>query len=147
MEVFYLKNLKRTAGILLVVLMLLSSGTAAAADTDSTYDYGVRYVGIQTLTAALDINGSGLALCGGSVTLSNNTYRVYLTVALEQYTGGGWSTVNYWLSSGSGYLGTYIQQYYYVSYGTYRVRSTATVYNSQGGFVEQATIYSAIETY
>jgi hypothetical protein len=142
-----MKKMKRTIVLLLVVLSLLSTGTAVAADADIAGDYGIMYTGIQTLSAYLDINGSGLASCGGSVTLSNNTYKVYLTVALEQSTSGGWSTVTYWMSSGTGYLGTYILQSYYVSYGSYRVRSTATVFDSQGGFIEQATIYSQIRSY
>jgi hypothetical protein len=141
-----MKKLKRTAVLLLVVLAL-TAGTAAAADLDAAGDYGVRYSGIQSLSASLDISGAGLADCTGSVTLSNNTYRVYLTVALEQLTGGGWSTVTYWMSFGTGYAGTYLAQSYYVSSGTYRVRSTATVFNAQGGFVEQGTVYSPIGSY
>jgi hypothetical protein len=143
-----MKKMKRTLVLLLVVLTLLSTGTAAvAADAEKSGDYGIMYIGIQSISAYLNINGSGLATCGGDVTLSNNTYRVYLTVALEQSTGGGWSTVTYWMSSGSGYLGTSILEYYYVSYGTYRVRSTATVFDSQGSFIEQASVYSPIRNY
>ncbi len=143
-----MKIIKKTVGVILAVVIILSAGTTTlAAEADKADAYGVRYTAIQSLTAGLTINGAGLATCGGSVTLSNNTCTVYLTVALEKSEFGGWSTVTYWMSSGQGYTGTLICQPHYVSSGVYRVRSTATVFDSGGGFVEQATVYSSIDTY
>jgi hypothetical protein len=106
----------------------------------------VDFISILTLSAGLSINGVGLSTSNGSVTLSNNTYHVYLTVILQRYNSGTWSTVTYWTSDGYGYGGTSIEEDYYVAHGTYRVRSTATVYDQYGSFVEQATIYSATQT-
>ena len=143
-----MKNLKKTIGILLAVMILLSTmSTAVAGDTDSKDEYGVRYTGIQVLSTGLSINGWGRAACTGDVALSNNTYTAYLTAILQEWTGTSWSNVTYWTSSGSGYTGTSIFEYYYVSSGMYRMRTTATVYDSGGSFVEQATIYSNIVSY
>ena len=144
-----MKKIRRTLGILLVVMILLS-GTTVLAVNDTDKDdglYGLDYVGIATLYGGLSISGTGLATCSGSVRLSNNTYTVYLVVALEQYSGGSWSSVAYWQNSGSGYSGTDVVAYRYVAHGTYRVRSTGTVFDQYGSFVEQASVYSPSRTY
>ena len=144
-----MKKMKRTIGLVLVVMILLSSGSAvmAANDLESDSVYSVQYVGLQTISASLSINGFGIASVGGGATCSVSNYTVYLTVALEKLSGGSWSTVTYWTSSGTGFVGTSISQQYAVARGTYRVRSTATVFNAQGGYVEQASGYSASVTY
>ena len=99
------------------------------------------------MSATLNINSSGKAQCGGTVNPSNNSYTSYLTVSLQQSTSGGWTTIKSWSGSGTGVAGVNLCNYWYVINGTYRVRTTASVYSSAGTLLETASLYSAIKIY
>ena len=146
-----MKLIKKTIGLILAAMIIFSTGTTALAaddlDQESDGIYSVQYVGVQVISAALSINGLGIANASGTVRCSVYDYTVYLTVALEKWTGSSWSTITYWTSSGTGYVGTGLSAQYAVARGTYRTRSTATVFDAQGGYVEQASCYSATNIY
>ncbi len=146
-----MKLIKKTIGLILAAMIIFSTGTTAVAaddlDQESDGIYSVQYISLQTVAAALSINALGIAYPGGSTSLHVYNYTVYLTVALEKWTGSSWSTITYWTSSGIGYSGTSISEQYAVARGTYRTRSTATVFDDQGGYVEQASCYSATNIY
>lgn len=106
-----------------------------------------QFTAILSMSAGLSINSSGKATCAGSVTPSNDTYTADMTVSLEKSTGNGWSTIKSWTGSGTGYFGVVIDAYYYVTSGTYRVCTTAKIYNSSGTLLETESFYSAERTY
>lgn len=136
---------------LFVIMVVFSVVPAFAVDSASVSNKGSispMFVGISTMSASIDIDYLGCATCAGSVSLSNNSYSVNFTVALQRYNGSGWTTIKTWSDTGYGYDGTIIEGYYYVpSSGTYRTASTAKVYNSSGSLIETQTIYSGTKTY
>lgn len=99
------------------------------------------------MSAGLSIDTSGQAHCSGSVTPASDSYTSYLTVSLQKYSGSSWSTVKSWSDSDVGQMGVIIDGYWYVTSGTYRVCSTAQIYNSAGGLLETEPYYSATKTY
>lgn len=144
---------KFTCIALLVLITLLSVIPVYAETVDSTQNQSSNgvirplFTYISLLDAGLSIDSSGLSNCSGLVTIYNNNYSVVLTIQLQKYNSGSWSTIKTWTSSGIGIPGTIIDQYYYVVRGTYRVCSTAQVYNNYGNLVETQSIYSATVTY
>jgi hypothetical protein len=146
--------MKKFICMALILLIALFSVVPAYAETsnlvESQNPNGVikpLFMNISFLDAGLSINSSGLANCSGVVNLYNNNYSVVLTVQLQKYNSGSWSTIKIWTSSGKGIAGTIIDQYYYVAGGTYRVCSTAQVYNTSGYLIERESVYSATRTY
>lgn len=141
---------------LVVILVVFSAVPAFAVDSDSSSaatkigngTISPMFVGISVISAGIDIDWWGCATCAGTVSLSNNTYSVELTVSLQRYNGSYWTTIQSWSKTGYGYGGTDMEQYYYVpSSGTYRVASTARVYNQYGTLIETQTVYSGSQTY
>ncbi|MDQ7092442.1 hypothetical protein REC12_02395 [Desulfosporosinus sp. PR] len=106
-----------------------------------------QFTYISFLDAGLAINSSGLATCAGDVTLYYNSYSTNMTVQLQKSSGSGWSTIKTWTSSGTGIAGTDLEGYYYVVSGTYRVCTTANVYDPSGKLVEIQSAYSDNVTY
>lgn len=144
--------MKKFIWMCLTVLMLLFSVTPAFAtdklkNKDPQGTITPLFTHISTLDAGLTIDSSGKATCIGNVTLYNNSYSTDLTVQLQRYTSTGWSTIKSWTSSGTGIPGTEIVAYYYVTRGTYRVLSTAKVYDTYGYLVETQSQLSATVTY
>lgn len=63
------------------------------------------------------------------------------------HTDDEWTSIKSWNTSDLGHSGVIIDEYYYVARGTYRVCSTASIYNSRGNLLEMASFYSAERTY
>lgn len=121
------KTLKRLLCVLLVMAVLTSGVTVAAADIMPYYDATSR------ITASLTISSSGLASCGGTIRLSDSDCYANLTLQLQRYTSNGWSPVYTWTESDA----TNISGLRYVTSGYYyRVICNANVYTSSGTYVE-----------
>jgi len=136
--------------LLIATMMALSVIPAYAADVpnlSSESTLSPNFIAIMSMSAGLDIKSSGKVTCSGLVTPSSRTYSAELTVSLQKSTNNGWSTVRSWTATGEVYDGAYVDTHYYVTSGTYRVRSTAKIYNSSGTLLETESMYSAEKTY
>ena len=143
--------MKKTISLCLTLILILIMSVPAFAKGTSEYSTGgtmrPSFTYIWSLSAGLSIDSSGQAHCTGSVTPSDDSYTSNLTVSLQKNTGNGWSTVKSWTDSGVGQMGVIIDRYWYVTRGTYRVCSTAQIYNSAGSLIETEPYYSATKTY
>lgn len=142
--------MKKYISICIVVFMLIIATTPAyAVNTVNPSMESVvapRFTAINSMSAGLSIDSWGKATCSGWVTPSDNSYTSNLTVSLQKSTSSGWSTIKSWTASGAGFFGVVIEGYYYVANGTYRVCSTARVYNSSGNLLETESFYSQERT-
>ena len=99
-----------------------------------------RFTGVLNLTSTLNISSTGAALCKGEAGCYSG-YTIDITVELKR----DGTTIKTWTSSGSGTVqagGTY----YVLSGHNYVVTTTATVYKSNGQWVESPSADS-IEKY
>lgn len=133
-----IKTVKRMLCLLLAVVLLTSGISVFADDGISPY-----YTGTATISASLSISTSGKATCTGKIHLYSS-YTATLTVKLQRYENGYWSTVKSWSTSDS----TSLSKSYYVTSGySYRVVTSASVYNSSGKYVEGPSATSATKSY
>lgn len=146
--------MKRIVCVIFIAFAVVFSNISAYAADFSMEDQenqmlqmSPQYTGISILNAGLSIDSGGKATCSGAVVPSSNSYTSYLTVSLQQRKGTGWSTIISWNDSGAGFNGADLEGYYYVVSGTYRVCSTASVYNSSGSLIDKESFYSAERTY
>lgn len=142
--------MKRIVSFILVALMLIFATIPAYAANSSTASAGIvspQFIGITTLSANLSIDSSGRTTSTGIVRPSNSNYTSYLTVSLQKFISGSWTTINSWSGSGAGLYGVTNSGSYYVGSGTYRACSIASIYNSSGSLVDTATAYSAEKSY
>lgn len=131
------KTLKRVLCLLLAAV-LLTSGISAFASDVAPY-----YTGTSSISSSLSISTAGKATCTGSIRLYSS-YTANMTVKLQRYTNGYWSTVQSW--SGSG-VSTISKSYYVTSGYYYRVVTAASVYDSSGKYVEGPTMLSTTKYY
>lgn len=104
-----------------------------------------RYEIISVITASLNISTSGRADCSASVRVPSG-YKVDLTAELQQKDGSKWETIHDWEASGSNRISVSGPWYVIPGY-SYRLKVTATTYDSNGNFVEAPVEYSNVEEY
>lgn len=104
-----------------------------------------RYEVIAYISASLNISSSGRASCTASVTLLPG-YTVDLTAELQQKDGSRWETIRDWEASGSNRVSV-SGPWYVMSGYSYRLKVTATVYDSNGNFIEAPVEYSPTRDY
>lgn len=141
-----MKNIfKRSLCLLTAILILCASASAVAPqEAFDIPEISPRYAYIRDTEADLEITG-GLANCSASVSAPTSSYDVELTVELQQ-NRSGWDTIKTWTDSGTRYASAG-GNWYVASGYDYRVKATATVYNSSGREIESATFYSYTESY
>lgn len=146
--------MKKFISIMIASLMLIFCSVPGYAyadnvitDPDMSTIISPRFIGISLISADLSINSLGRTTCSGSVTPSSDSYTTVLTVKLQKQNGSSWSTIKSWSDTNTGIEGVIIEKHYYVTSGTYRVCSTAKIYNSSGTLLETESIYSAERTY
>ena len=128
-----------------IKLILCASASAAAPqEALDIPEISPRYAYIRDTEADLEITG-GLANCSASVSAPTSSYDVELTVELQQ-NRSGWDTIKTWTDAGTRYASAG-GNWYVASGYDYRVKATATVYNSSGREIESATFYSYTESY
>lgn len=141
--------MSKTICVILVCLILVFSATPATADSE-VQDvelqemFSPQFTHILFLIPGLDITSAGESTCLGIVALYDSTHTVELTVELQKLNSGSWATIETWSGWGTGMTGVEVEHSHYVVRGTYRVRATAKVYNSQGKLVETATDNSPV---
>ena len=137
----------RKLPLMLSLLLMLSLFVPAAhATNDERMVIQPKYAGISRLSAVFSISAAGKSSCGSEVKLSNSTYSVELTMELQQKNGNSWETIKTWTTSGSGTV-SLDKSWYVTSGSTYRIHTTAAVYNSAGRLVEAPTVDSASQKY
>ena len=137
-------------GILVLMTLFCAVPAQAAGGAENTGKPGVitpKFTYISLLNAGLDINSSGKATCIGHASAYDSSHTTRLTVELQKYTGNGWSTIKSWSTSSTGQSIAGLEEDYYVVHGTYRVCSTAKVYNASGNLLENKSAYSDTVTY
>ncbi len=137
-------------GILVLMTVFCAVPALAADGAENVGTQGVitpQFTYISLLNAGLWINSSGKATCVGHASAYDNSHTTKLTVQLQKSTGSGWSTIKSWSASSTGQSVAGIEEDYYVVHGTYRVCSTAKVYNASGNLLESKSAYSDTVTY
>jgi len=135
----------------MLVLMVILAAVPAYGATDEVKSAGTQggitpqYTHIATLNSGLEINSSGKAICSGKASAYNSSHTIILTVELQK--SGDWSNVKFWSASATGGSVARIEEDCYVARGTYRVCTTAKVYNASGTLLESKSIYSATIKY
>jgi len=102
---------------------------------------------ISMICPGLWISSSGKATCQGFASAYDSSHTTRLTVELQKYNSGSWSTIKSWSASATGISIAAVEEDYYVVHGTYRVSNNVKVYNSSGTLLENKTVYSDTVTY
>lgn len=141
---------KKISILFLATLLILSSGfilqIRAYASTAIKSEVVIPfYKYISVLGATLTIGDAGKSISGGYVYYSGN-YDSTLTIELQRFNGTSWSVVKSWSESFSGRGYHSFEKEYYVTSGTYRVVTTATIRNGNR-VLETASSTSAQVTY
>ncbi len=129
---------RRLVTIMLTLSVAISLVALPAAAIDYSDMISLQYVGLEDITADLDISSNGYADCSGSADVRSG-YNVTVVMELQQK-NGTWKPIKTWSKSG-GYV-SLNESYRVSSKYYYRVAVTAKVYNSSGSLVESKTSYS-----
>jgi len=137
---------RRILSLAALVFLITSMLVMPASATDEAPTVTPRYVNISIFTASVEVNSSGKASCYSFVETANTSYNINLSVSLQRYINGGWSTVKNWSTTGTGEAT--LDKSWYVTPGYYyRTAASATVRTSGGSYVEGVTIYSQSDYY
>ena len=111
----------------LILIVSLFAPSAYAADTGAnTFVISPRYTNISTFSVSFSISSTGLASCYSKVIPSSVTYNTSLTIELQRYSNGSWSTIKTWTGSGDGVYS--LDKTHYVTSGySYRIYVTAQI--------------------
>lgn len=114
----------RPAFTLVLILGALVASLATAHAVE------LRYIGISKISSNLSISSGGAATCKGTVIVDSG-YTADVKVELKQ----DGTTIKTWTDSGSGTIR--ISEIHYVESGhKYIVKTSATIYDSNGKVVE-----------
>ena len=131
-------------------LMLLLCTNIFASDLDNYNSYennsleiAPRYKYLITNSNSFSITTDGKATCYG-FTKTSPDYKAGVKVELQKYTST-WSTVKTWSNIDN--ISATVYKNYTVAKGTYRLRITHTVLNSNNKILESSVIYSNTKIY
>ena len=102
------------------------------------------WVAVSQISHGVTFSGSTANVYSNCYAWYNN-YKVYSTVTLEKVSQNGMDAVKSWSGSGTG--SAHVSQSCTVSSGTYRVKTSATIYDNSGKYVESVTEYSTLRVY
>ena len=134
---------KRVISLFVSMIMLFSCALVTSA---TEYAIQPRFTHIYSVSAGLTIDSStGLATCEGFGSSKANDNTVSITVQLQQYKNGVWTTLKSW--SGSDTVSVSVTGLYYVYKGyKYRTNVAVIVYDANGNYLE-STIGTQEKTY
>ena len=136
--------------VLAVLVMVFSSVSvfAGAAGVQSELiSVQPRYTIINTIAAGLAIDSSGKATCSGRLVSGSSGSDCYISIELQQKSNNQWNTIKTWTASKLNASSVSLEKNYYVVHGTYRVKLTGTIENSELGVEETAVKYSKTVEY
>ena len=126
--------------------MLCSVPALAAPQTSITLEpgeeYSARLTSIIKASCGLSANGSRLTCLATTDVRSGYGSSVY--IELQKYSGGSWSTIKDWYNSSSG-TNAYLNESYYVTSGTYRIKTSHYSLDGYGNALEEVIKYSQTE--
>jgi len=128
--------------VLAALTILTFSVKVYAAHSELHGPISPQFTHISHVMARLSISVWGEANCSGSVALYSRSDTAVLIMELQRQDGSGWSTVKSWTSSGPGLPGVYMDNYHWVTRGTYRVRCIARAHSASGVLLEEVSILS-----
>lgn len=99
-----------------------------------------RYVGVTQITALMERPSNNVVDCIGRIKLSPG-YTADGQMELQQLSGNAWETIKSWDMSGTDTIRK-TSTWAVLSSGTYRVVVSATIYDSNGRFVETVSAIS-----
>lgn len=141
--------MKKLVSIVFSVILLISIITPAyAEELDTPVEDPIieEYQGIRYITSDISISGSS-ATCYGVVD-GRSSYSYSMTVYLQKLSGSNWNSIASWSATGSGNLGVSLTKTKNgLTSGTYRCKVYVSVYDSNGQFVESATVCSRSSSY
>lgn len=129
---------RRLVTIMLTMSVAISLVALPAAAIDYSDMISLQYIGLEDVTANLNISGNGYAECSGSAEVRSG-YSVTVVMELQQK-NGAWIPIETWSKSGR-YV-SMNESYRVANKYNYRVVVTAKVYNSSGSLVESKPSYS-----
>lgn len=130
--------MKKTLSLFLVAILCLSFCLCAGAE-------GVqpRWKTLSLMTSELR-NYNGIynnAEVSASASCGYDTVRIDMVVTIVRWNGLAYvDTSTHWTDSGNGAAG--IAKKIHLSEGNYKARTTVTLYNSDGTYIETVTAYS-----
>lgn len=139
--------MKKLFSAILAFCMLISANIAFAdniVSSDEPVIIKPEYVIISSIQTTFTISSSGRADCYAVVTVPNG-YTVDLKVELQRISGG-LEIIKTWETSGESRI-SLDEPWYVLPGNSYRLRVTATTYDSNGNYVESPTEYSVIQKY
>lgn len=140
--------MKKLICMVILVSMAVFSAAPVCAAAEAAQQAGTQgvitpqFTYISLLIPGLSINSSGKATCQGFASAYDSSHTTRLTVELQKFSAGGWSTIKSWYASATGISIAGIEENYYVVHGTYRVCATAKIYNAFGTLLESKSLYS-----
>lgn len=141
--------MKKTLSLIIATILLLSLGVQSfAATKPEPADITPMWTTLVNVSANLSIDSIGVATCSGTMGLNSSTsdYKSRLILELQKLDSSGyWNTISSWSKDG-GVMCTN-DAYRAVSRGTYRVKATGEVYDSDGNFIESGTAISLKRIY
>lgn len=123
--------------VLLLVGAFFVPCTSAIAMPPTTQP---RYVGVTQITALMERPSNNVVDCIGRIKLSPG-YTADGQMELQQLSGNAWETIKSWDMSGTDTIRK-TSTWAVLSSGTYRVVVSATIYDSNGRFVETVSAIS-----
>lgn len=136
-----------TSGIVILALILTAVASTASAYAPPTEVAQPQWTRISQLKASLEISSAGRADCSGVIRLRNSSDSAEFTMSLQRSSNGtSWTTMKTWTDSGKGTV-SMVENWYVLSGYSYRIKTTAEIYNSSGARVETATSYSDVVKY
>lgn len=136
--------MKKTSVLLIFCLtfvFLFAPLNSVSGETVIQHEVTPMFIGLVTQISDLSIEDN-VATARAMASCSSN-YSVRVTAYLQRYVNGGWSTVNSWTGS-KGYISSVNKEATVSSGYVYRVRSVATVYDSDDKIVETVGLISQI---
>ena len=144
------KTYKMTLSLALCLMLLVGTLVPSAFAADVAEDAEIispRYERLNNISANLYISPTGMAECSGSARSDYRTDRIELSVTLQRKNSSKvWIAVESWYADAN--LMSAVTGRIQVTGGyEYRTRVIASLYKSDGTFVEAVTIYSGTDIY
>lgn len=122
--------------VLCIVLICAMTTTSLASSSIANSDVSTRMTHIMNYNCNLSINSSGYSTSSADVQCYTGIDKVRITIYLQQYSNGSWTTIKSWSQDYTGTSGQMIRTQYVTSGYWYRVQ--AKMYAFQGSTIVES---------